>query len=91
MLDLVVRDEVIAWKQLSNAHQQISENDLMNIVKSNCEIVKGRIRELACISERQRQSMESTIPVCQPVIELIGKSTNPQNLADMEPLWMPWF
>ena len=63
---------------------------LISRVQHNCKIVKQRLNDLACKQEEERMR-ETNLPVCQPLLELIGAATNPNNLCQMDPLWMPWF
>eukprot|EP00158_Paraphelidium_tribonemae_P010007 Partr_v1_DN29030_c0_g2_i1_m58788 putative Transformation transcription domain-associated protein len=87
---LIVRDEVQAWKQSSQLHEAMSDDDLQARVKENTEIIESRIEMLMCKKQGENLA-ESTVPICQPILDMIATSTNPANLSQMEPQWMPWF
>ncbi|KUJ06740.1 uncharacterized protein LY89DRAFT_790380 [Mollisia scopiformis] len=83
-LSLFVRDEMIFWFTSSHRGQAtMPENQLRDTVQTNSDIIVKRTLSLA-------QSPPGALPANQTVIDLIAKAVNPINLAQCDPLFMPY-
>jgi transformation/transcription domain-associated protein len=82
-LSIFIRDEMAYWYTTSH-RTSIKENELRENVQRNSDVVVNRALYLA------KEPQAGNLPANQSVLDLVGKSTNPEKLAQTELLWMPW-
>lgn len=82
-LGIFIRDELTFW--YTSAHRQsLQQNELRENVQRNAEAVVNRALALA------REPGANNLPANQSVVDFVAKATNPEKLAQMDLLWMPW-
>ena len=77
-LSVFVRDELFTWRNISG----IRIEEVTPKVFENCEKIVERVKDLYKKSE--------TMPVCQPVVNLVAEATDPGRLCNMDSNWQPW-
>ena len=82
-LSIFIRDEMAYWYTTSH-RSSIKENELRENVQRNSDVVVNKALYLA------KEPQAGNLPANQSVLDLVGKSTNPEKLAQTELLWMPW-
>jgi transformation/transcription domain-associated protein len=80
-LSLFVRDEMIFW--ITSSHRTLVDSQLRELVSQNSELIVNRTRSLA-------QAPPGALPANQTVIDLVAKAVHPAQLAQSDPLWMPY-
>ncbi|KNE58153.1 hypothetical protein AMAG_04968 [Allomyces macrogynus ATCC 38327] len=95
---IIVRDELLYW---ANCTQQAFASDeaLRSKVVENCAEITDRMRKLvdecavgssSSSSANAAASTDRVDPVNRQLLELVGRATNPQCLAEMSITWMPF-
>ena len=96
-LNLFVREDVSSWFT-SQRRISPSDEDIRKVIEMNVESIVARATVLSCKFERDNFNNSNkdnnnkdnkVAPVCQSVLELIGKATNPIELAQMDAQWAP--
>jgi transformation/transcription domain-associated protein len=82
-LSIFIRDELTFWYTTSH-RQSLQQNELRENVQRNAEAVVNRALALA------REPGANNLPANQSVVDFVAKATNPEKLAQMDLLWMPW-
>jgi len=82
-LSIFIRDEMTFW-YTSSHRQSLQQNELRENVQRNADSVVNRALALA------REPGANNLPANQSVVDFVAKATNPENLAKMDLLWMPW-
>ena len=82
-LSIFIRDELTFWYTTSH-RQSLQQNELRENVSRNAEAVVNRALALA------REPGANNLPANQSVVDFVAKATNPEKLAQMDLLWMPW-
>lgn len=82
-LSIFIRDELTFWYTTSH-RQSLQQNELRENVQRNAEAVVNRALVLA------REPGANNLPANQSVVDFVAKATNPEKLAQMDLLWMPW-
>ncbi|KAJ1989114.1 transcription-associated protein 1 [Dimargaris cristalligena] len=86
-LSVFVRDELYNWQ---TTHQKTFDLPaLRDKVNQNINTIIIKTEALSCRNDREKGA-EKNIPACQTVLDLISHATNPEILARMDCIWMPW-
>ncbi|KAJ1966774.1 transcription-associated protein 1 [Dispira parvispora] len=86
-LSIFVRDEVYNWQTLYQ--KTLEQPVLREKVLQNIHTVMTKAEALSCRNDREKGA-EMNVPACQTVLDLISHATNPEILARMDCIWMPW-
>ena len=81
-LSVFVRDEMIFW--FTQQHRSVQEGQLRETVQHNSDLIVRRATSLA------EPPAANNLPANQTIIDFIARAVNPMNLAQSDPLWMPY-
>jgi len=91
--DLEHRSSIFVREEMIICHQMLkkstSDNSLRENTVHNVNALVQRANLLACKLEREKTPVGS-VPATQTITELLSSSTNPQQLARLDPLLLPW-
>ena len=87
-LSIFIREEVVAWAQMSK-QASLGPANIRDLVLSNVDSVVRRARVVSCKMEREKQPSAS-VPVNQSILELLLQATSAQNLSRMDSTFAPW-
>jgi len=82
-----VREELITWHHVY--HRQPPEGAQREYTLQNVDALVKRAKLLSCKLEREKVPV-GQVPANQSILELLSSATNPQKLAMMDPLLLPW-
>lgn len=93
-LPLLMRDALIYYS--TGYRTPVKEGGLPSYIYQSINAYMQRLNMLSCgmLTNSQSASSEqvdTSKPVNQMILEMIAASTNPINLASMDPNWMPWY
>jgi len=81
-LSIFIRDELITW--YTTLHSPAPQDaELRNQVTTNVELVTRRLASLVKVPG-------GNLPANQTIIDHISQAVDPEKLAQMDLLWMPW-
>lgn len=81
-LSIFIRDELINWSTSQHIPAP-QDTDLRTQVNTNVELVVRRLASLVKVPG-------GSLPANQTIIDHISQAVDPNFLAQMDLLWMPW-
>ncbi|KAJ1975068.1 transcription-associated protein 1, partial [Dimargaris xerosporica] len=86
-LSIFIRDELHNWQTAH--HKSLDQVALWEKVNQNIQAIMTKAEALSCQNDRARGA-DKVVPACQTVLDLMSHATNPEILARMDCIWMPW-